>query len=242
MRALRQARAPHYEYFLYGCTRPDTPATGWAERCRARRVRQVDLEAVVWAELVGWIRTPQLLIEEVEAWRTSRGTIHAQTRERREVDKVLRQSARQLDRLLDAYQHGAISVKELKARRDRLAEVEAATRARAEALMVTEADRERLDRMTTDLVAFAATLRAGLAQLDFAASVDTSKPAIHRQVKTGQRGRGRRDGVGLSRRHLRVQRGTGDAGRPHERGGSAGWRLACSFMRQLRGPQRKTWA
>jgi site-specific DNA recombinase len=184
MRALRQARAPHYEYFLYGCTRPDTTATGRAERCRARRVRQVDLEAVVWAELVGWIQTPQLLIEEVEAWRTSRGTIHAQSRERREVDKVLRQSARQLDRLLDAYQHGALSVEELKARRDRLAEVEAATRARAEALMVTEADRERLDRVTTDLVAFAATLRAGLAQLDFAGRERLVRLLIERVVVT----------------------------------------------------------
>jgi site-specific DNA recombinase len=56
MQALRQARAPHYEYFLYGCGRPDTTATGRAERCRARRVRQGDLEAVVWAELVEWIQ------------------------------------------------------------------------------------------------------------------------------------------------------------------------------------------
>src|SRR5206468_1599474 len=84
---------------------------------------------------------------------------------RTEVDKALRQMARQLDRLLDAYQHGAISVEELKARRERLAELEAGTRARAEALTATEGERERLDRVTTDLVAFAATLRDGLAQL-----------------------------------------------------------------------------
>jgi len=102
----------------------------------------------VWEELIGWIQTPQLLIEEVEAWRASRGTMHALTRERTEV--------------------GAISVEELKARRERLAELEAGTRARAEALTATEGERERLDRVTTDLVAFAATLRDGLAQLNFA--------------------------------------------------------------------------
>ncbi len=33
MQALRQWRPPHYEYFLYGCGRPDTTATGGAERC-----------------------------------------------------------------------------------------------------------------------------------------------------------------------------------------------------------------
>jgi hypothetical protein len=59
--------------------------------------------------------------------------------------------------------------------------------------------------------------------------------------KTGQRGRGCRDGVGLSRRHLRTQP-WGDARPPHESGASAGWRPACSFIRQLRGPQRRTWA
>src|SRR5215475_11532013 len=47
MQALRQWRPPHYEYFLYGCGRLDTTATGRAERRRSRRVRQVDLEAAV---------------------------------------------------------------------------------------------------------------------------------------------------------------------------------------------------
>jgi hypothetical protein len=100
------------------------------------------------------------------------------------VGEVLRQTARQLDRLLDAYQHGAIRVDELKARRDRLAELEAATRARAEALMVTEAERERLDRVTTDLVALAATLCAGIAQLDFAGRERLVRLLIERVVVT----------------------------------------------------------
>jgi hypothetical protein len=75
-------------------------------------------------------------------------------------------------------------VAELKARRDRLAEVEAATQARAEALMVTEAEGDRLDRVTTDLIAFAATLRAGLAELDFAGRERLVRLLIERVVVT----------------------------------------------------------
>ena len=113
--------------------------------------------------------------------------MHALTRERTEVDKALRQMARQLDRLLDAYQHGAISVEELKARRERLAELEAGTRARAEALTATEGERERLDRVTTDPVAFAATLRDGLAQLNFAGRERLVRLLIERVIVTGDR-------------------------------------------------------
>src|SRR5262245_18590138 len=146
MQALRQWRPPHYEYFLYGCGRQHTTATGRAERCGARRVRQVDLEAALWAELVGWIQTPHLLIEEIEAWRASRTTPQAVTRERAQVDKARRQLERQLERLLDAYQHGAISLAELTARRERLDGVAATLRARAEALAAADGDRERLER------------------------------------------------------------------------------------------------
>lgn len=50
--------------------------------------------------------------------------------------------------------------------------------------MVAEAEREHLDRVTTDLVAFAATLRAGLAQLDFAGRERLVRLLIERVIVT----------------------------------------------------------
>jgi len=64
--------------------------------------------------------------------------------------------------LIDAYQRGALSVEELQARRERLDATSAAAQARAEELQA------RRDRLGEDLAAFAATLRSGLAHLDFA--------------------------------------------------------------------------
>ena len=70
--------------------------------------------------------------------------------------------------MIDAYQRGALSVEELQARRERLDATSAAAQARAEELAAREMDRARRDRLGEDLAAFAATLRSGLAHLDFA--------------------------------------------------------------------------
>jgi site-specific DNA recombinase len=107
------------------------------------------------------------------------------TRERAQVDKARRQLERELERLLDAYQHGAISLAERTARRERLDGVAATLRARAEALAAADGDRERLERATAELAAFAATLREGLAHLDFAGRERLVRLLIERVVVTG---------------------------------------------------------
>src|SRR5262249_56667329 len=71
------------------------------------------------------------------------------------------------------------------ARRERLDGVAASIGARADALAASEGDRERLERATTDLAAFAATLREGLAQLDFAGRERLVRLLVERVVVTG---------------------------------------------------------
>jgi site-specific DNA recombinase len=73
MDCAHQARpAQRYEYFYYACRHHDPVETGRAQWCTGRRVRRDDLDAVVWDALVSWIQSPQLLVEEIAAWRTSR--------------------------------------------------------------------------------------------------------------------------------------------------------------------------
>ena len=175
-----------YEYFYYACRHHDPVESGRAERCTARRVRQAALDAVVWDAVVGWIQSPGMLVEEVAAWRASQaGAVHA-TEDLRRLEQTQHQSAVQIGRLVDAYQHGALSVEELRERRERLEAAGAAARARAEELATQVQDQGRLERLGDDLATFAATLRAGLDTLDFAGRQRLVRLLVERVVVTGE--------------------------------------------------------
>jgi site-specific DNA recombinase len=186
MDCAHQARpAQPYEYFYYACRHHDPVESGRVQRCTGRRVRRDDLDAVVWDALGSWIQSPQLLVEEIAAWRTSREGAGEVVRDLARLERVQRQTGLQIERLIDAYQRGALSVEELRARRERLDATSAAARARAEELAAQEMDRARLDRLGEDLAAFAATLRSGLAHLDFAGRQRLVRLLLQRVVITG---------------------------------------------------------
>ena len=186
MECAHQSRVTQrYEYFYYACRHHDAVETGREQRCIARRVRRNELDAVVWDTLVSWIQSPQMLVEEVAAWRASRAGADEVVRELARLEHAQRQSALQTERLLDAYQRGALSVDELKGRRERLEATSAAARVRAEELAAREMDRARLDRIGEDLEAFAATLRSGLGNLDFAGRQRLVRLLVERVIVTG---------------------------------------------------------
>ena len=174
-----------YEYFHYNCRHADPLEGGSTQRCTAKRVRRDELDAVVWDAIVRWIQTPSMLAEEIDSWRESRaGAAHA-TRDRVRLEGTARRLAQQTDRLLDAYQGGALSVEELKERRERLDAARAAAQTRIEELAGVELDRARLDRLGDDLEAFAATLRSGLDKLDFQGRQRLVRLLVERVVVTG---------------------------------------------------------
>ena len=126
-----------------------------------------------------------MLQKEVEAWRTSRDGAAQRTRDFIRLEKTARQLQTQVDRLVDAYQAGAIKVEELQARRERLEAEKEATQARRQELETQEMARVRLDRLGDDLSAFAATLRAGLDKLDFQGRQRLIRLLLERVVVTG---------------------------------------------------------
>jgi hypothetical protein len=158
-------RTRGYEYFYYACRHNDPVETGREQRCTARRVRRDELDAVVWDALVSWIQSPQTLVEECCLARESGG---GRARDLARIERLQRRTTLQIERLIDAYQRGALGAEELKRRRERLETTCAAARARAEELAAQEMDRERVERLGEDLAAFAATLRSDLGHLDFA--------------------------------------------------------------------------
>jgi site-specific DNA recombinase len=176
-----------YEYFYYGCECRNPVMTGRDKRCTARRVQADVLDAIVWSAVVEWIQTPEMLLKEVEAWRVSRSNAQPKERERAHFDGAQRQLTQQIERLIDAYQRGGISIDELKGRRERLEAARDAARAQAEQLAADEMNRSRTERLGDDLKAFAATLRAGLGELDFAGRQRLVRLLIERVVVTGDR-------------------------------------------------------
>jgi hypothetical protein len=107
------------------------------------------------------------------------------TKERARLETAHRQLDLQINRLVDAYQHGAIGVEELKARRERLDAAREANRLRAQELDARVLDSSRLKRLGEDLEAFAATLREGLKDLDFVSRQRLVRLLIERVVVTG---------------------------------------------------------
>jgi hypothetical protein len=179
-----------YEYFYYNC-RHAGPLEGGpvdpAARCRAKRVRRDELDGVVWDAIVSWIQSPRMLMEEIQAWRASRAGFDVANRDRIRLERVQQQLDVQIERLVDAYQRGAVTVDELKTRRERLEAEQKATQTRIEELSAAELDRSRLDRLGEDLEAFASTLRHGLDNLDFDGRQRLIRLLVERVVVTGDK-------------------------------------------------------
>ncbi len=157
-----------YEYFYYACSHRDPIITGREDRCTSRRVPADTLDSLVWDAAASWIQSPEMLLREVDAWRSGRASTQSSARDRARAENAHRQLDAQVDRLIDAYQRGAISVDELKARRERLEAAREVAREHARDLAAQDMNRDRIDRVGNDLQAFASTLRSGLGELDFA--------------------------------------------------------------------------
>jgi site-specific DNA recombinase len=158
-----------YEYFWYACRgHKRAIETGRETKCTAKRVRADELDRVVWNAIVAWLRSPAMLREEIASWRATRAGGPALARERARLATADRQIDVQVERLVDAYQRGALKVDELKVRRERLEAMRGETEARRHELQAQSLNESRNSRLGEDLAAFAATLREGLDALAFA--------------------------------------------------------------------------
>lgn len=181
----QQHKGSPYEYFYYNCRHVDPLETGREHRCSAKRVRRDELDALVWNAITSWIQTPRMLMEEIAAWRAQRSGGEQSARDCAQLEGFSRRLETQVERLVDAYQRGALSVDELKARREKLEAEQDGIHARIEELKVQEQDRSRVENLADDLKAFACTLRSGLAGLDFNGRQRLVRLLVERVVVTG---------------------------------------------------------
>ena len=125
-----------YERRYYRCNTFDDLVARGAERCPRRPVRADDVEHAVWEDLARWLLEPEQLAAQLEAQRDKiRTVLDAYAAEQRRCERQMRALTQATERLVDAYQAGAIGLDELKARRERLDETKSkcqATLARLE--------------------------------------------------------------------------------------------------------------
>ncbi len=175
-------------YFYYTCRgRKSLEETCRAARCTAPSIRAEQLDDVAWNALVDWIKSPDLLREQVAAWKDTRQSATERTKDRSNLAKKLRQLDLQVERLVDAYQAGAIGVDELKERRERLSTMRDTARTQDQQLRAEEMSHGRLHQMADDITAFAATLTQGLDKLDFAGRQRLVRLLIERVVVKDER-------------------------------------------------------
>jgi site-specific DNA recombinase len=184
--ARQTSTCKRYEYFYYACERRDPVDTGRTTKCTAKRVRAEELDGVVWEAIRSWVQSPEMLQHELESWRTSRQSTSSVAKEIARLDGTRKQVELQVERLIDAYQRGAITVEQLKARRERLDGSMESLKLRAEALFGQQMDSTRVNRIAEDIAAFASTLRDGINKLDFAERQRLVRLLLERVVVTGE--------------------------------------------------------
>src|SRR5690606_29549413 len=150
-----------------------------------KRVRAEELDGVVWDAIRAWVQSPEMLQQEVQAWQTSRQAASNISKEVARLEATHHQLELQLDRLLDAYQRGAMSVEQLKARRERLDAAMAAARMRGDDLAAQQVDSTRVTRIAKDIAVFSATLRDGIDALNFTERQRLVRLLLERVVVSG---------------------------------------------------------
>jgi hypothetical protein len=66
-------------------------------------VRRDELDAVVWDAITTLIQSPEMLVQEVEAWQASRAGAEHATRDILRMETAERRLGEQVARLIDAY-------------------------------------------------------------------------------------------------------------------------------------------
>jgi site-specific DNA recombinase len=113
-----------HRYWYYSCHAQDRFTARYGHPCPNRPVRaDDDVEQAVWEDLARWLQEPEQLATQLEAQRDKvRTVLEAYATEQRRLAREMRSLTQAIERLVDAYQAGAIPLEELRARRERLEE------------------------------------------------------------------------------------------------------------------------
>jgi site-specific DNA recombinase len=145
--------------YYYRCLGSDAYRHLQGAVCDNPPVRQDHLDAVVWKELLRLLEDPSVMQEELN--RRREAARHADPRKQRE--EILRRDharlEKSMDRLLNAYQEGLVSLDQLRRRMPERRQKQQALRAEGQSLQAAAADDTQCRQLVETLADFSAQLR-----------------------------------------------------------------------------------
>jgi site-specific DNA recombinase len=204
-------------YIYYHCAGQDTLiARGRPEACHSRCVPTTRLDAIVWEDLCHLLADPDVLDEALG--RAQEGWLSDDERLARQRDVHRRQAdtTRQIQRLIDAYVAGALTLEELTNRRAKLNARQADQQREEHELAAALVQEQRLQDLAGKVEEFRATIARGLATASFAQRralvellidrVVVDAPEVEIRYVIPLSGIARRNGV-LRSRHRALEQG-----------------------------------
>jgi site-specific DNA recombinase len=170
----------------YECTRRRASELP-ERRCQLRSLSQPDIEPVVWEHVAHLLQRPDLLLSYLQQQQAGEGP--ALTDAQRELKRLQRQRrvlAREEQRLIDAYQVGALEVDELKERRQRLREAGQQLHQRMLVLDTQVAQAQHTLHLSETVTAFCARIQAQLAAPTFEVKQRILRLVVERIVVTDE--------------------------------------------------------
>ena len=151
------ARKIHY----YKCIGSD----GWRKLggpiCSNRRlIRQDLLDQIVWAEVIRLLEDPALIQHELDRRLAAARSSDATAKREQSLQRELTHVGKGIDRLLNAYQEGLLSIEQLRERMPALRQRQQTLRAELQAIADQANDREAFLRLAETITAFLARLRS----------------------------------------------------------------------------------
>ena len=150
------ARKIHY----YKCIGSDSWRKLGGPVCDNRQfVRQELLDRIVWAEVIRLLEDPTLIRQELDRRLVAARSADPTKKREQSLQRELTQVGKGIERLLNAYQEGLLSIEQLRDRMPLLRQRERAIRTEIQAIVDQTADRAAFLRLAETLTSFLARLR-----------------------------------------------------------------------------------
>ena len=160
-----QVHCSHY----YSCLRT-TSGFLKQERCSQRRIRADVLDELVWEEVSTRLQDPALVMEAYQDHKTHRRVARQQDEASQKDDRLKEQiklANRELSRLLDAYQYGAIELSELQKRRQLVSSRLEVLNREQDLLTKMAAEKQKQSDIQESLTEFACLVSSSLKRISF---------------------------------------------------------------------------
>ena len=179
-----KAKGRDLRYPYYACRSKEW--VPYDQQCRARRVRADWLDDSVWNSIRTWLQKPDVLRAEFNSVLSMAEAGESFSKQWNDLASLIRSYEKQISRVEDAYQAGAMDLRDLKERKEALSAKISDSKTRQEALTSMRQKQIDVERILADIDAFSETIRNGLGTLDFSERRSVVELLVERVIVKGE--------------------------------------------------------